>query len=175
MKRSELEHIVGAVAAITRASEIGIVGSESILGQFPTPPWELMGSRKADVFTFRNPADSRLIEGCLGEGSTFHQTFGYYAQGVIVDSTALPKDWQRRLVPLPTESAGPGVGWCLEIHDLAVSDLIQGHEGDLALVSGLLRHGLVDFEVLRARLNLTPLREERKNLAAARLRLSIET
>jgi len=42
----------------------------------------LLRSCEADVFTFRNPKDADLIDGSIGEGSPFHETFGYYAQGV---------------------------------------------------------------------------------------------
>ena len=41
MKRAELEHIIRAAASIADDDEIVVVGSQSILGQFPDAPSEL--------------------------------------------------------------------------------------------------------------------------------------
>ena len=71
-----------------------------MLGQFPQAPNELLVSIEADVFSLRDPADSDLIDGSIGEGSAFHQTFGYYAHGVSVETAVLPSGWQDRLVPV---------------------------------------------------------------------------
>ena len=76
MQRPQLEHIIRAAAGITGATEIVIIGSQAVLAQFPDSPADLLASIEADVFTFRNPADADLIEGSIGEGSPFHQTFG---------------------------------------------------------------------------------------------------
>ena len=38
MRRSELEHLIRAAGAIAGDGELIIIGSQSILGQFPTPP-----------------------------------------------------------------------------------------------------------------------------------------
>jgi len=78
MHRQQLEHIIRAAADITGASEFVIVGSQAVLGQFPQAPDELLVSIEADVFSLRDPADNDLIDGSIGEGSPFHQTFGYY-------------------------------------------------------------------------------------------------
>ncbi len=56
-----------------------------MLGQFPDAPADLLVSIEADVFTFRNADDAELIEGSIGEGSPFHQTFGYCAHGQFPD------------------------------------------------------------------------------------------
>jgi hypothetical protein len=76
MQRAQLEHIIRAAAAITGTHEFVIIGSQAILGAFPDAPAELLISIEADLFTLRNPADADLIDGSIGEGSPFHQTFG---------------------------------------------------------------------------------------------------
>ena len=38
MKRSELEHLIRAAGSIANDAEIVIIGSQSILGQFPDAP-----------------------------------------------------------------------------------------------------------------------------------------
>lgn len=175
MLREQLEHIIRAAAGITGAPEFVIVGSQAVLGQFPQAPEELLVSVEADVFTLRDPADSDLIDGSIGEGSPFHHTFGYYAHGVSVETALLPEGWRDRLIPIHNENTGGGTGLCLEIHDLAVSKLVAGREKDLVFVSSLLRHGLIRMETIRARLAATVLAPERRGHCCARLeRLDVQ-
>lgn len=62
------------------------------------------------------------------------------------------------------------VGWCLEVHDLAVSKLAAGREKDLAFVETMLKAGLISSETVQERLMCTPgLACEGRQLAAARL------
>jgi hypothetical protein len=90
VQRYQLEHIVRAASGITGAPEFVIIGSQAILGQFPEAPDELLVSIEADLFSLRSQDDSDLVEGCIGEGSPFHQTFGYYAHGVGEDTAGEP-------------------------------------------------------------------------------------
>lgn len=170
MQRHQLEHIIRAAAGITGAQTFVIVGSQAVLGQFPHAPDELLVSIEADVFSQRDPADSDLIDGSIGEGSPFHQTFGYYAHGVGTDTAVLPAGWQDRLVPVHNQNTGGGTGLCLEVHDLAVSKLVAGREKDMTFLSALLRHRLADTTAIRLRLAATPLDAERRYLCAARLK-----
>lgn len=169
MQRHQLEHIIRAAAGITGAPEFVIVGSQAVLGQFPNAPAELLVSIEADVFSLRDPADSDLIDGSIGEGSPFHQTFGYYAHGVGADTAVLPTGWQERLVSVRNANTGTGAGLCLEVHDLAVSKLVAGREKDLDFLRGLLSHRLAKAEVIRERLAVTPVALERRQICLARL------
>lgn len=170
MQRPQLEHIIRAAIGITGATEIVVIGSQAVLGQFPHAPTELLVSIEADVFTFRDPADADLIDGSIGEGSPFHQTFGYYAHGVAEETAILPLGWKERLVRLQNSNTGNGCGLCLESHDLAVAKLAAGREKDTAYVAELLRHKLVDPTRVESRLRLTNLNSERLDLALARLK-----
>lgn len=106
MQRAQLEHIIRAAVGITGASEIVVIGSQAVLGQFPNAPADLLVSIEADVFTFRNPADADLIDGSIGEGSPFHQTFGYYAHGVAEETAILPAGWKDRLITVRNANTG---------------------------------------------------------------------
>ncbi len=159
MKRSELEHVIRAAAGITGAEQFVIIGSQAILGQFPNAPEELLVSIEADLFTLRNPGDADLIDGSIGEGSPFHQTFGYYAHGV----------GQERLIPIRNANTGGGTGLCLEVHDLASSKMAAGREKDLSFVEALLRRGLANSKVIEDRLASMPLTEERRTAFLQRL------
>ena len=169
MHRQQLEHIIRAAAGITGASEFVIIGSQAVLGQFPQAPDELLISIEADVFSLRNPEDTELIDGSIGEGSPFHQTFGYYAHGVSQETAILPTGWRQRVIPVHNQNTGGGTGLCLEIHDLAVSKLVAGREKDVDFLAGLLRHRLVQVPVIQERLTKTILPAERLETCFARL------
>lgn len=139
MKRSELEHIIRAAGSITGANSVIVIGSQAILGQFPSAPDELLISMEGDVFTLRQPADAELIDGTIGEASPFHQTFGYYAHGVAEETAVLPVGWKERLVEVKNENTQGYLGLCLEVHDLAVSKLIAGREKDISFVAAACR------------------------------------
>jgi len=170
MQRPQLEHIIRAAAGITGADRFVIVGSQAILGQFPNPPVELLVSIEADLFSLRSPNDADLIDGSIGEGSPFHQTFGYYAHGVAEETAVLPAGWKDRLIAVHNENTGGGMGLCLEVHDLAVSKLVAGREKDLSFLGGLLRHRLAKREVIQERLASTPISSDRRELCLARLK-----
>ncbi len=169
MNRSQLEHILRAAAAITGADEFVVIGSQALLGQHPDPPRELTTSIEADVFTFRSPQDADLIDGSIGEGSPFHQTFGYYAHGVGEETATLPHGWRDRLIRLRSSATGVATGLCLEVHDLAVSKLIAGRPKDIEYLSALFRHGLAQIEVVRERLVSTSLASNIRQLCVERL------
>jgi len=170
MQRHQLEHIIRAATGITGATEIVVIGSQAVLGQFPNAPATLLVSIEADVFTFRSPADADLIDGSIGEGSPFHQTFGYYAHGVAEETAILPAGWKDRLVTVQNANTGHGCGLCLEANDLAVAKLAAGREKDNAFVAELLRHRLSQTTVIESRLCQTSLSGERLDLALARLK-----
>jgi hypothetical protein len=170
MQRPQLEHIIRAAAGITGATEIVVIGSQAVLGQFPDAPTDLLVSIEADVFTFRSPDDADLIDGSIGEGSPFHQTFGYYAHGVAEETAVLPTGWKGRLVTLRNANTGNGCGLCLEVHDLAVAKLAAGREKDSSFVAGLLRHKLANPSVIESRLRQSPLSGQKLELALAGLK-----
>ncbi len=169
MTRSELEHILRASAAITGASELVVIGSQAILGQYPDAPAPLVISMDADVFSFRSPNDAELIEGSIGEHSPFHTTFGYYAHGVGEETAMLPAGWKDRLVRVHGPGTGGATGLCLEIHDLAVSKLVAGRPNDVEYIDVLLHHRLADRRTIVQRLAATVMDEDRRCAAAARL------
>jgi len=167
MTREQLEHLIRAAAIIAEDTEIVVIGSQAIFGLLPDPPDELCRSMEADLWPRNHPERWDLVDGSLGELSPFHETFGYYAQGVGPETATLPQGWEARLVPLPTRGA---TGLCLEVHDLAISKYVAGREKDLEFTAGALRHGLVRAEVLFERLAATPLSDERRTIVAARIR-----
>ncbi|HWB53597.1 MAG TPA: DUF6036 family nucleotidyltransferase [Tepidisphaeraceae bacterium] len=174
MKRQQLEHILRAASGITGAEQFVVIGSQAILGQFKSPPDDLLVSIEADIFSLRSSEDADLIDGSIGEASPFHQAFGYYAHGVGEETAILPAGWKDRLIPLSGPATGGAVGLCLEVHDLAVSKLVAGREKDMEFLAGLLRHHLVDLQIIRQRLAQTAVDPRLLTACNARLQKAIE-
>lgn len=162
MRRTELEHIIRAASAITNEYELVIIGSQSILGAVPNPPDALVESMEADIYPLQHPELADLIDGAIGEASPFHERFGYYAQGVGPDTAILPRGWQSRLVKLQNPNTDLKVGWCLELHDLAISKLAAGREKNWPFVGAMLTHQLIAADTLLERLALTDLPESQR-------------
>ena len=157
MTRSQLEHIIRAASQIVDEDELVIIGSQAVLGQFPSAPAALLASVEVDVFPKNRPELADLIDGTLGELSPFHDAFGYYAHGVGPTTAILPRGWQERLVPIHNENTRGATGWCLEVHDLVVSKLVAGREKDIEFARVAVLDALVRPDVLSERLSETDL------------------
>lgn len=155
MTREQLEHVIRAAASIADDDELVIIGSQAILGQFPDAPAALLVSNEADLYPKHRPERANLIDGAIGEGSEFHETFGYYAQGVGPTTAVLPDGWEERLVPVFGPRTRGATGWCLEVHDLVVSKLVAGRDKDLRFARDAARSGLVRAAELEARVAST--------------------
>jgi hypothetical protein len=170
MKRSELEHVIRAAGRIARDREIVVIGSQAVLGQFPDAPEVLLTSMEADVFPRNHPERAERIDGAIGEGSAFHEQFGYYAQGVGEATATLPRGWRARLVSVKNPNTEGVEGLCLEVHDLAVSKYVAGRPKDLAFTWALARHGLTREATLLARAGATKLDPTHLKLVRGRIR-----
>lgn len=162
MRRSELEHVIRAAAAVSGESEIVVIGAAALLGSVPDPPDDLAQTMEADLYPLRRPHLADVVDGAIGELSPFHETFRYYAHGVGPSTAILPAGWEDRLVKIQNEGTRQYVGYCLDPGDLAASKLAAGREKDLAFVAGLLRHRIVTAEGLLGRVGLLPLDAERR-------------
>jgi hypothetical protein len=169
MKRSELEHLIRAAGSIANDGEIVVVGSQSILGQFPDAPSALVVSAEADIFPLNHPELADLIDGSIGEGSAFHEQFGYYAQGVDERTSTLPRGWRTRLVRVVNPNTRGVVGLCLEVNDLAISKYVAGRPKDLEFTRELAEQGMTNAETLLARSVETDMPMELRNLVKARI------
>ena len=157
MQRSDLEHLIRAAGRIAGELELIIVGSQSVLGQFPDAPPVLLRSMEADLYPRSRPELAEKVDGAIGEGSQFHKTYGYYAQGVGPNTATLPKGWQRRLIRVENPNTDGFTGLCLEIHDLAIAKYVAGREKDIEFTRELARHKMTNKETLLARLVVTKL------------------
>ncbi|MYJ75140.1 MAG: hypothetical protein F4089_08570 [Gammaproteobacteria bacterium] len=169
MKRSELEHVIRAAAAILDVEDIVVVGSQSVLGRYPEAPAELLESCEADIYPRGEPSRSAIIDAVIGEESRFHETFGYYVDGVDEKTSVLPPGWEQRLVRVVNENTRGAVGWCLDPEDLALAKHVAGRDKDNRFTQALVRHRMVDRDTLLERLDSMELPAEKRAVITGRI------
>ena len=159
MRRADLEHIIRAAADVAGDDEIVVIGGQAILAGHPDAPAELLASQEADVYPRNHPDRAIAIDGNLGDGSFFHEAFGYYAHGVGPETAKAPEGWEERLVAIRVETARGGLvtGWCLEAHDLVLSKCAASRERDWQYAKVAVSAGVVDLAELLRRAPSLPL------------------
>jgi hypothetical protein len=170
MTRDELEHIIRASGTITDQYEFVIVGSQSILGPFPNPEAVFTMSAEADIYPLNAPELADKIEGAIGEGSDFHQTHGYYAQGVGPETAVLPTGWIQRVHRVQSAATNDRVGYCLDVGDLFMSKAVAGRDKDRDFCTALLKYDYVQPAYLLALVADMPLDEEQRRKLRATIR-----
>lgn len=171
MKRADLEHLIRAAATITDDDELIVVGSQAVLAQFPDAPEEMLRSDEADIYPKNKPERWELIDGSIGELSTFHDTFGYYAQGVQEGVALLPNGWKERLIPLSNPATRGAIGLCLELHDLLISKYVANREKDRRYCRAAAEAGLAKKHILIERLTDTDLDAAKREMVEAHIAL----
>ena len=169
MRREQLEHLIRAAAQVADADDLVVVGSQAILGAYPDAPESLLASIEADMYPRAHPERADLIDGAIGEGSLFQDTFGYYAHGVGPETAKGPRGWEERLIPLRNENTRGATGWCMEPHDLVLAKCVAGRDRDWAFARAAIAHGLVEVATLRARAADLPVQPEARAAIASGL------
>ncbi len=176
MKKDEFEHIIRAAGEIADVEEIIVIGTQAIHAQFPNIEKKLkqlelshnldtadvtavVGSMEVDLFIPNDTQKTNLVNGTIGEMSDFHDTFGYFADGVDITTTTLPKDWDKRLIKVCNANTKGITAYCLEIHDLMIAKLTAGREKDLNFFRAMIKAELINQETLLARWNMIEFKE----------------
>jgi hypothetical protein len=160
MTRDQLAHVLRTVSRLTDDPDVLVIGSQSILGSYPEEelPPEATGSMEVDTAFLTDPdnAKSDLVDVNIGELSEFHDQFGYYPQGVSVQTGVFPAGWRDRLVVYETPQTRPARGLCIEPHDCVVAKLVPFDDKDVNFAVALVRAGLIDLDVLDQRAGSLP-------------------
>jgi len=175
MQRSELEHLIRASGEVANDNEIIVIGSQAILGQFPNAPVRLLTSMEADIFPKNRPERADKVDGAIGEGSSFHELHGYYAQGVGVETAILPNGWQNRLIGVNNENTNGITGLCLEVHDLAISKFVANRPKDLEFIQNLVRYDMILMETMLDRLEETDVNKSMQHRIQVRIKSLFES
>src|ERR1051326_7136672 len=107
------ERTVRAIATEFDAETVFIIGSQAVLLGWPDPPPVLRHSPEIDAFPGNaqiwetrekekhpneTPEVSEHINALFGDGSQFHETHGFYIDGVDQNTAVLPQDWRTRAI-----------------------------------------------------------------------------
>ena len=168
MKKQQVDHILRAAGRITGEKQFIIIGSQSLHGKYPDLADEILKSAEVDLIAGKTGARTEWLN-AIGYLSSFHETFGYYADPVDENAATLPKGWKSRLVNLPPGNTEGVKGLCLEPHDLAIAKYAASREKDLILTRELVRRGLLSAERLRTLLDQTPVDEQQRERILAQI------
>ncbi len=156
-----LLHAIKAAGNVAGENRVIVFGSNAIL------PWleqnmKLENSLDFDVTFFEDENGKKTdeVDGCLGESSTFHYTFGYWVHGVQIDETRFPKGWKTRLIEIREDFLDEKVGYVLSPPDLAAIKLVAGREKDIKFVTNLLFYKLTNESSILHCISLLPKRKE---------------
>lgn len=160
MREDELHHVLQAAANLTGEDQFVVIGSQAIVWQVTGVPDEMVTSMEVDIYPRNAPELADEIDGNLGEGSRFHETFGYWAHGVGPETPVAPADWEERLVPivLPRFKHEDSylTAHLLEAHDLVLAKLAAGRDRDLDYAITAVSADIVSLEELERRLVAMP-------------------
>jgi hypothetical protein len=162
MKKQELDHVLRAAGRVTGEKQFIIIGSQSLHGRYPDLADDIVKSAEVDLLAANRPGRTEWLNS-IGVYSTFHETFGYYADPVDEKSATLPKGWKGRLVNLPPGDTEGVKGLCLEPHDLAIAKYIASREKDLLFTRGLAVRGILSEERLLSLLDQTSVDQHVRN------------
>ena len=112
---------------------------------------------EADIYPLQAPELADKIDGAIGEGSRFHDTYGYYAQGVGPETACLPTDWMQRVHRIQNRNTQERIGYCLDVLDLFLAKAVAAREKDREFCIALLQYGYVNLEAALALVRNMPL------------------
>jgi hypothetical protein len=152
MNRAEVAHIVRAAQAITQQREFVLVGSQAAHLQLDNMPEAMQMSGELDIYPLRKPELAELIDGAMGEGSPFHETFGYYAHGIGPETAKLPSEWEKRAIRISAPSMDKAIAIAPEIHDICASKAIAGRDKDRDYITAAITTRIVNPSTLSERI-----------------------
>jgi hypothetical protein len=114
--------VVRALAYVFKTDTVFVVGSQAILASMPDATEIVRESPEIDAFPKNaklwemteakltqdgvKPVASEHIDGLFGPNSQFHQTHGFFIDGVDETTAKLPKGWLGRAIRVRTEVEG---------------------------------------------------------------------
>lgn len=147
MKKQQVDHVLRAAGRITGEKQFIIIGSQALHGKYPDAADEIVTSVEVDLIAGGVGTRTEWLN-AIGYMSSFHESFGYYADPVDLDTATLPKGWKGRLVDLAPGDTEGVRGLCLDPHDLAIAKYVAAREKDLAFTRALASRGMISKDQL---------------------------
>lgn len=159
MRRRSIDHILRAAAGVTGQTRFVLVGSAAVIARTKHIPLNMMYTPEIDIYA--PDADdielaSEQIVGNIGQGSQFHNEFGYYGDGVSPATAKMPIDWQERAVEYMGEECPGVIAIVPDEDDVALAKLAAWREKDQAWLAEGAKAGVISLERMASRLSLMP-------------------
>jgi hypothetical protein len=182
----DLERVVRALAREFRTDTVFIVGSQAILAGMPDAPEVVRQSPEVDAFPGNasiweiaeeelapgvKPLASEHINAIFGRGSPFHETHGFYIDGVDETTAKLPKGWLARAVVANVQVDGRTVRAIAPTPvDLIVSKIARLDPRDRQFTEAIHQKRPLDLKLVEERIRQTELDPEIAERAIAYVR-----
>jgi len=163
--RDGLLRAARSVAEQIEADRVIVVGSQAILLTWPDAPMALKITPEIGLYPennrdweARNPGfeASEEISALFGEMSAFHQSFGFYLDGVDENTAQMPPDWMKRAATAEIDVYGrTAVIICPAIQDVVVSKLHRLAEKDVDFIRECVAAGHIEVASVLAGLRAT--------------------
>jgi Nucleotidyltransferase of unknown function (DUF6036) len=99
---------------------------------------------------------SEMIDANIGQGSKFHDEFGYYGDGVSPTTAKMPNDWQARAVEYRGAGAPDVAAIVPEENDVALAKLAAWRDKDQDWLARGVNYGVLSLKAMVTRLDRMP-------------------
>lgn len=159
MDRPRLDHILRSARKVTGLERFVLIGSAAVLAWREMVPPEMVMSREADLFPFEVDNAEQVsdeLDGVLGQGSMFDETFGYYCDGVSEQTAILPTDWLKRSMEYASPSTEGTIAVVPSPDDIALAKLCAWREKDREWLIVANSHGIISLPRMKSLLPMMP-------------------
>ena len=165
MNIEDIDFLFGKIRDTTELNEFVVIGSLSALGlcEKGLPP-RMTWSMEVDAYPERDPERAFEFSKLFGEGSPFHQDYGYYFDAVSPYLPTLPDGWENRLIPqlLP---CGVKVKY-LDPNDCAISKYARCEPKDREWIRAGIEAGILSLPTIETRLRTTRFLDDQETTMA---------
>lgn len=107
ISRPDIDHMLRAAGDLTGQSQFVLVGSAAVIAWAPDVPAVMAMTSEIDIFgTNDDPEEIAFeLDSVLGQGSMFHDTHGYFVDGVAPTPPAFPRGGVNGPVPFKPQRA----------------------------------------------------------------------
>jgi hypothetical protein len=159
MKLSKIDHILRAAANVSGQTRFVLVGSAAVVVRRKDAPANMAMTLEIDIYA-PDAEDvevtSEMIDKNIGQGSQFHDEFGYYGDGVSATTAKMPSDWRERAIEYRGFEC-PGVTAIVpEENDVALAKLSAWREKDKTWLTDGIKYDILSLKSMALRLDSMP-------------------
>ncbi|MGE0501030.1 MAG: DUF6036 family nucleotidyltransferase [Rhizobiaceae bacterium] len=112
------------------------------------------GTVDVDIFSLDISDEEQFTDDAevIGQSSTFHDTFGYHADGVGRLTALMPTDWQSRAEKMDIPGAQGAVLWVPDVNDVALAKMCAWRDKDREWLEAAIRDKVIAVGAMRSRL-----------------------